>query len=327
MNKVKIKTAFTEMFSIKYPIVAAPMFLVSDAGLTIAACKAGGMGSFPALNYRPIENFEKAVVDVKSQTDQAFAVNLIVNKTNKHQFGQLDICLKHEVPLLITSLGGPKSTIKAAQGTGTKVFCNMANIEHAKKVIDLGADGLIFAGSGAGGHGGELSIMAMLPLLRSLTDIPIIAAGCISGGRGMLAALSLGASAVYMGTRMIATNEAKVPQAYKEAIVKAKGEDIITTDKVDGFPGNFINSPELEKVSQGNIVEDVLSRNQKVKRWISLFRAGKALFPKEGKGAKLSYKTVFSAGQGVANIDSILSVEEVIERTVREYEKFKGELP
>ncbi len=168
----------------------------------------------------------------------------------------------------------------------------------------------------------------MLPVLRELTDIPIIAAGSISNGRGMLAALALGASAVYMGTRMIASKECKVDQGYKQAIVDSNCEDIMTTDKVDGFPGNFIATPDLVKAAQGNIVEDVLSRSAKVKRFISLARAGRALLPSDSKiPKKFSYKTTWSAGQGVAHIDSILSVDEIIQQTITEYHELKANLP
>ena len=319
-----LKTTITELIDIEYPVIGAPMFLVSNENMVCAATQAGGLGTFPALNFRPIENYRKAIQSIKKEAQGPFGINIIVQKSNRYQHEQIDIAIEEEVPLIITSLGSPKEIIKKTRGTKTKVFCDVVGLEHARKVAEAGADGLIVVGSGAGGHGGDTSLFALIPYLKKHIDLPLVAAGCISDGGGLLAALGLGADGVYMGTRIIASKEAQVSSDYKQAIVDAGCEDIINTDRVDGFPGNFIKSPIIEKVLKPNLVDDVLSKNKKIKRAVTLFRAGKALFGPET--LKLSYKNVFSAGHGVGNIDSIESIQDIIWNTVDEYRELKGQL-
>lgn len=326
MNKPRpLKTAITEMFNIDYPIIGAPMFLVSNEDMVCASVNAGGMGTFPALNFRPIEKYSQAIDNIQSKTNRgAIGINIIVQKSNKYQNEQLDIAIEKEIPLIITSLGSPKEVIEKTRGTKTKVFCDVVNLKHAQKVADMGADGLIVVGSGAGGHGGETSLFALLPYLKKHIDLPMVAAGCMTDGKSLLAALSLGADGIYMGTRIIASKEAQVTEDYKEAIVNSGCEDIINTDRVDGFPGNFIKTENLEKVLKPNFVDNVLSQNQRVKRAVSLFRAGRALFGSEN--LKLSYKNTFSAGHGVALIDEVLPIEAIFWKTVQEYHDLKGKL-
>ncbi|MCC6138022.1 MAG: nitronate monooxygenase [Bdellovibrionaceae bacterium] len=312
-----LSTKVSELFGIDYPIIAAPMFLVSNEKMVTAASNAGGIGTFPALNFRPIENYRKAIQDIKKTTSKPFGINIIVQKSNKHQQEHIDIALEEEVPLIITSLGSPKGIIERVRGTKTKVFCDVIGLEHAKKCADYGANGLIAVGSGAGGHGGDISLFSLIPHLKKHVDLPLIAAGSISDGSGLLAALALGADAVYMGTRMIATHEAPASQDYKNAIIHSEADQIINTDRVDGFPGNFILTDSLKPLLQANIVDNILSQNKKVKRWISLLRASKALFGNHEQ--KISYKNVFSAGHGVSAIDKLKSVEEVIHDTMNEY--------
>lgn len=320
-----IQTSVTKLFGIDYPIIAAPMFLVSDTKMVTAASNAGGIGTFPALNFRPIENYRKAIRDIKSQTTKPFGINIIVQKKNKIQEEHLEIALEEDVPLIITSLGSPKTIIEKTRGTKTKVFCDVVGLTHAKKVADLGADGLIAVGSGAGGHAGETSLFALLPYLKKNINLPLIAAGSISDGKGLLAALALGADAVYMGTRMIATHESPVSQDYKNAIINAGADDIINTDRVDGFDGNFIKTPLLEKLLKPNVIDTVLSQNARVKRWVSLLRAARVMFG--GENQKVSYKNIYSAGHGVGVIDEILSIEAVIHKTIQEYNLLKQSLP
>lgn len=320
----EIKTKITEMFGLKYPIFSAPMFLVSEEQIVRATASAGGMGCFPALNYRPIENFKRVVQELKQSGCSNFGVNLIVQKSNPHQKAQLDICVHEEVPLIITSLGSPRQVIEAARGSKTKVFCDVVGLEHAKKVADLGADGLIVVGSGAGGHGGTNSLFALLPYLKQQVGLPMLAAGCISDGKGLAAALALGAEGVYMGTRFIASKEAQVSEEYKNSILKSGIEDIVNTDRVDGFDGNFILTDNLKKVLRPNLIDDVLSQNKRVKRFVSLARAAKSLLGDVNQ--KLSYKNVFSAGQGVGTIDQLMTVEEIIFDAAKEYQEIVNDL-
>lgn len=320
-----MKTSITEIFNTKYPIISAPMFLVSNEKMVVAASEAGGIGTFPALNYRPIEKLRTAFQTIKSQTTKPFGVNIIVQESNKYLDQHLDLALEAGAAMIITSLGSPKKVIERARGTQTKVFCDVVGLAHAKKVYDLGADGLIAVSSGAGGHAGDVSPFALIPYLKAEIPLPLIAAGAISDGRGMLAALSLGADAIYMGTRMIASQESPVSQDYKDAILKAECTDIINTDRVDGFPGNFIKSDLLLKLLKGNFVDNVLSQNKKVKRWVSLLRASKVLFGNPEQ--KVSYKNIFSAGHGVSAIESLLTIDEIMQKTMNEYRQLKKGLP
>ncbi|MBW1840907.1 MAG: nitronate monooxygenase [Deltaproteobacteria bacterium] len=321
-----IKTAFTEQFNVKYPIICAPMFLVSSVKMVVASGEAGGMGTFPALNFRPVEKYREAIQAIKAQTEKPFGINIIVQKTNKYQHKQIEYALEEKVPLIITSLGNPKEVIRLAHQVGTRVYCDVVGYEHAKKVADLGADGLIAVGFGAGGHAGDISLLALIPNLVRKMKLPVMAAGSISDGAGMAAAFALGASAVYMGTRFIASKEAEVEQDYKNTIIRAHPEDIVNTDRVDGFPGNFIQTPALDAIGlKTGLIEGVLTRSKTIKRWISLSRAARSLLGDEK--SKVSYKTVYSAGHGVGLIDEVMSVREIMETTVKAYLEIKENLP
>ena len=321
-----ISTRLTEHFDIEYPIICAPMFLVSTVKLVVATCKAGGLGTFPAMNYRPMEKYREAIREIKAQTDKPFGINIIVQASNKYKDDQINIALEEKVPLLITSLGKPADVIKRAHAAGTKVYCDVINIEHARKVVEMGADGLIAVSSGAGGHAGDITPFSLLPALKAAFDVPVIASGSIADGKGMAAAFSLGAEGIYMGTRFIASTEADVDDAYKNEIVKAGFEDIVSTDRVDGFPGNFIYNDALKRVGlKKGFIESLISRNRRVKKWIALSRAARSLFANHT--SKVSYKTVFSAGHGVELIKEVKSVREIIEDTVSEYRDIRANLP
>lgn len=321
-----LKTDFTQQFDVRYPIICAPMFMVSSVKMVTAASESGGLGTFPALNYRPIERYHQTIKEIKKQTDKPFGINIIVQKSNKFQHKQIDCALEERVPLIITSLGNPKDVIRLSHQVNTKVYCDVTGYEHAKKVADFGADGLIAVGFGAGGHAGDISPLALVPSLVKTVKLPVIAAGSIVDGAGMAAAFSLGASAVYMGTRFIASKEAEVPERYKHEIIRSMAEDIVNTDRVDGFPGNFIRTKELEAIGlERGLVEVILTKSKRIKRLISLSRAARSLFG--DVHSKVSYKTVFSAGHGIGLIDDILSIREIMEKTVKEYREIKAKLP
>ena len=321
-----LKTDVTQQFDIRYPIICAPMFLVSSVKMVVAASESGGLGTFPALNYRPIERYRQTIKQIKEQTNKPFGINIIAQKSNKYQHKQVEHALEERVPLIITSLGNPKDIIRLSHQVNTKVYCDVTGYEHAKKVADLGADGLIAVGFGAGGHAGDISPLALVPQLVKTVNLPVIAAGSIVDGAGMAAAFSLGASAVYMGTRFIASKEAEVSERYKHEIIRAMSEDIVNTDRVDGFPGNFIRTKELEAIGlEQGLIEAILIKSKRIKRFISLSRAARSLFG--DVNSKASYKTVFSAGQGIGLIDEILSIREIMEKTVKEYREIKRTLP
>ena len=321
-----VRTPFTESFGIPYPIICAPMFLVSTARMVEATGRAGGLGSFPALNYRPVAEFQKVVRELKTARSGPFAVNIIVQSSNKDAQRQWEICLEEGVDLIITSLGNPKELLKQCQDGHTKVYCDVINHKHARKVADLGAHGLVAVAYGAGGHAGMLSPFALIPYLKQRTGLPVVAAGSIVYGAGMLAALGLGADAIYMGTRFIASLESEVASEYKQAILAAACEDIINTDRVDGFPGNFILTESLKRLgTEPGLLEQILTRNNRIKRGISLLRAARFLFGQRKK--HVSYKTVFSAGHGVGLIHQEESIADIIHGTIREYHQLKIGLP
>ena len=323
---MSIITEFTQQFDLKYPIICAPMFLVSSVKMVVSASEAGGVGTFPALNYRPIERYRQTIKEIKSLTAKPFGINIIVQKSNKYQYKQIEHALEEKVPLIITSLGNPKDVIRLSHEVGTRVYCDVVGLEHAKKAADLGADGLIAVGFGAGGHAGDISPFALIPNLVRMVKLPVVAAGSIVDGAGMAAAFALGASAVYMGTRFIVSKEAEVSEKYKNAITRAKSEDIVNTDRVDGFPGNFIRTKELEAIGlEKGLIEEIITKNKRIKRFVSLSRAARSLFG--DMDSKVSYKTVFSAGHGVGLIDEVLSIQEIMKKTVREYKEIKAKLP
>jgi len=311
-------TAITKLFGIKYPIFCAPMFLVSDENMVVAASNAGGIGAFPALNFRPIERYREAIRNIKNRTQGPIAVNVIMQSSNKLRDQHIDIAIEEGVELIISSLGSPKEALRRAQGTKTKVFCDVIGLEHAKKAADAGAHGLIAVGSGAGGHAGNISLFALIPHLKTNVDLPLVAAGCISNGATMAAAMALGADGIYMGTRFIASKESPASAAYKQAILHAVREKIVNTDRVDGFPGNFILTKALADygVNPG-FFETLLRSNKKLNRLLSLYRAGRALFGSQNQ--KVSYKTIFSAGHGVGQIQEISSIQEIFDCTLAEY--------
>ena len=323
-----ISTEFTKMMGCDYPIIAGPMFLVSDEALVTEVSNAGGLGGMPSLNWRTTEQFRQAVRKVKSLTSRPYAVNLIVNQANARQLPDLEVCVEEKVPLIITSLGNPKETIRRMHEVGCKVFCDITTLDYAKKVEDLGADGIIAVSSGAGGHAGPISPLVLLPFLRRHLKIPIIAAGGIANGEQIAAALVLGAAGVQLGTRFIASTEAKVEDSYKKAILKADPEDIVMTKKISGTPAAVIRTPYTDKVGYDlSWFEKQLLGHPKTKKYMKMMRAyiGSKALEKAISGP--TWKEVWSAGQSVGLIDDILPAADIVRRLVVEYYAAVERLP
>lgn len=324
----KIQTEFTKMMGCDLPLIGAPMFLVSNEEMVVAISEAGGVGTFPTLNYRPIEKLKEALAQVKSKTKKPVGVNLIVNKSNTRQHEDLKIALDAGVELFITSLGSPKEVITAAHKNGAKVVCDVTNLEHAKKVQDLGADGVIAVAAGAGGHAGPISPMVLIPWLKQNLTIPVIAAGGIADGRAWAASLMLGASAVSVGTRFIACKEAKVEPAYKQAILQSTPEDIVMTTRLSGTPAAVIRTKYIEKMGLDlPWYLKILKNNPQTKKYIVPlihFLGSKSL---EQAAIGPTWKTVWSAGQSVGMINEILSCQEIIEKLVKEFKQAQAEMP
>ena len=323
-----IETAFTKMMKIRLPIIAAPMFLVSNEDIVCEASACGAIGTFPTLNYRPLEKYQEALKAMRVRCKQPMGVNIIVNKSNTRQNEDLKVALDHGVELFITSLGSPKQVIADAHKNGAKVICDVTNLEHARKVQDMGADGVIAVCTGAGGHAGPITPLVLLPWLKSELSIPVIAAGGIAHGTGLAACLALGADAVSIGTRFIASKEAGVDAAYKNAVVNASPEDIVMTSRISGTPAAVIRTPYIDKLgTELPYVLKLLKENRHTKKYAVPFIHLLGIRALEEAASQPTWKTVWSAGQSVGLVDEILSVREIIGKLVREYEAAVAGLP
>lgn len=315
------------MMKIDLPIIAAPMFLVSNEDIVVAASEGGALGAFPALNYRPVEKYAEALANIRRRTKKPVGVNVIVNKSNTRQGEDLRLALDAGVELFITSLGNPKEVIREAHKNGAKVLCDVTGLEHALKVEDMGADGVIAVAQGAGGHAGPISPLVLIPWLKSRLKIPVVAAGGISHGSAMAACLALGADAVSVGTRFIACKEANIDPAYKDAVVKASPEDIVMTTRVSGTPAAVIRTPFVDQTGTDLpwVIKKLKDSSYTKKYTVPLIHwlGMKAL---EEAANKPTWKTVWSAGQSVGLIDDILSVEQILQKMVAEYEEARGRL-
>lgn len=290
------------------PVVAAPMFLVSGTEIVIACCKAGIVGTFPALNQRSSDGLEKWL-EIISQNltdkDAPYGVNLIVHKTNPRVQPDLDICIKYKVPLIITSLGAIADLVDEVHSYGGVVFHDVTTVRHAQKAAEAGCDGLILVCAGAGGHAGTINPFALLPEIRNFFKGTILLAGSISDGRSIAAAQMLGADLAYLGTRFIATHESKAPDAFKEMLVNSSAKDIMYTPAISGIPGNFLR-PSLEVAG---FDPDKLP----------IKKADQAEFGEQMQEERKAWRDVWSAGQGVGQIDDIPNAQDLIERLKEEY--------
>lgn len=315
-----IPTKFTASLGCQFPIIAAPMFLVSNEVLVAEASNAGGLGAAPSLNWRTTELFDAGLAKIRELTDKPYAINLIVNKSNLRLEADLAVIVKHKVPMVITSLGNPQAVIEAVHAYGGKVFCDVVDLKYALKVQEQGADGVIAVSAGAGGHAGPVSPLVLLPYLREKLSIPIVAAGGIATGRQVLAALALGADAVQIGTRFIATAEATATDEYKQAILNSEPADIVMTSRISGTPAAVINTPYIKKVGLDlSATEKFLRKYPLTERLVKLLRYTMGTKALETAATKTTWKTVWSAGQGVGLIHDIKPAKDVMQTLVKEY--------
>ncbi len=292
--------------SMSLPVVAAPMFLISGPELVIECCKNGIVGTFPALNQRSTDGFEQWLIEIKSELraweaetgKQAapFGVNLIVHNTNPRLQADLAICIKHEVPLIITSLGAVSDLVDAVHGYGGLVFHDIINRRHAEKAAGAGVDGLICVAAGAGGHAGTLNPMPFVQEIRSFFDGTILLSGCMSTGRDVASAMQMGADLAYMGTRFINVSESAADDAYRQMIIDSKTSDIVYTAAVSGVPASFMR----KSLENNGITKDMWGMSKKID------------FGEELDAEAKAWKTVWSAGQGVATIADTVPVAELI---------------
>ncbi|PKM25456.1 MAG: 2-nitropropane dioxygenase [Gammaproteobacteria bacterium HGW-Gammaproteobacteria-13] len=294
---------------LRLPVVAAPMFLVSNPQLVLACCNSGIVGSFPALNQRESSGFKDWLQEIEAGlgSDAApYAVNLIVHASNPRLQADLAICVEQRVPIVITSLGAVKEVVDAVHSYGGLVFHDVTTRRHAEKAAEAGVDGLIAVAAGAGGHAGTWSPFALIAEIRQFFDKTLLLAGCLNQGHEVLAAQLLGADLAYLGTRLIATQENAASAAYKQMILDAKAADIIHTPAVSGVPASFMRQSlelagydlkQLQNKGEVNYGEKLKPMDEEAKAW----------------------KTVWSAGQGVGNIRDLPSVEQLIARLDSEY--------
>ena len=303
------------------PIVASPMFIVSYPELVLAQCKAGIVGSFPALNARPAELLDEWL----TQMDEALAahraanpgarigpiaVNQIVHQSNARLEHDVRVCVDHKVPIFITSLRAPaKEIIDAVHSYGGIVLHDVINLRHAQKALEAGVDGLILVAAGAGGHAGTTSPFALVGEVRRIFDGPIVLSGAIANGGSILAAQAMGADLAYMGTRFIATREAHAVDDYKRAIVNASASDIVYTNLFTGVHGNYLR----ESIVNAGLDPDALPVSDKT---AMNFASDKAK----------AWKDIWGAGQGVGLMDDVPSVAELVERLKREYDDARERL-
>ncbi|MBC8299962.1 MAG: nitronate monooxygenase family protein [Flavobacteriaceae bacterium] len=300
------------------PVIAAPLFLISGPKLVIECCKNGIVGTFPALNQRTSEGFEEWLIQIKSELDEfeketgkkpaPFGVNLIVHNTNPRVRADLKICIKHKVPIVITSLGAVSRLVDAVHSYGGLVFHDIVKKRHAEKATEAGVDGLILVAAGAGGHAGTINPMALISEIKSFFNKTVILSGCISNGRDVASALQMGADLAYMGTRFINTKESRAPEDYKQMIIDSSATDIVYTAAVSGVPASFLR-PSLESMG---ITEEMWGRKAKMD-------FGKELDAAQAEAK--AWSTIWSAGQGVTNISDDLPVQELVDRITNEFKE------
>lgn len=298
------KAPFIETLTL--PVIAAPMFLLSGPELVIACCKNGIVGTFPALNQRTSEGFEEWLIEIKTALDKheeetgkkpaPFGVNLIVHPTNPRLQADVALCMKHKVPLIITSLGAVAQVVDAIHSYGGLVFHDIIKKRHAEKAQEAGVDGLILVAAGAGGHGGTINPMTLVAEIKKFFHKTIILSGCISTGRDVASALQMGADMAYMGTRFINTKESKAPEEYHKMIIDAGASDVVYTSSISGVHANFLGA----SLQAAGITAEDLKKDTKID------------FGKEMDTEAKAWKTIWSAGQGVALIDNVLSVSELV---------------
>ena len=309
-----MKAAFID--ALRLPVVAAPMFLISGPQLVIECCKQGVVGTFPALNQRSTDGFESWVIEIKAalaafeaetgKKAAPFGVNLIVHHTNPRLEADLAICVKHQVPLIITSLGAVPQLVEAVHGYGGLVFHDIIKKRHAEKAAQAGVDGLIVVAAGAGGHAGITNPMSLVAEVRSFFSKTILLSGCISNGRDVASALQMGADLAYMGTRFINVEESNADEAYRKMIIDSSASDIVYTAAVSGVSANFLR-PSLEAMG---ITEDLWGKSKKIDFGSELDAA---------KAEAKAWKTIWSAGQGVTSIADVVSVQVLVDRMKAEF--------
>lgn len=320
MNTEPRELKLSKMLGIEFPIIVAPMFLVSNKEMIIEAIKSGVTGAIPAMNYRTVEELKTVIREIKAETKGPFGINLIVNKSNFLFKEQLKTCCEEGVDYIITSLGSPEETIKMAKQYNVKVFCDVVDVKYAKKVEALGADAIIAVNKEAGGHAGPMSYKELVPLLKKECSIPVISAGGVGNGYELRSMIEHGADGVSMGSVFIASTEAGISQEYKQACVDYGKEDIVMTTKLSGTPCTVIKTPYVEKTgTTQNWLERFLNKNKRFKKWFKAFTFFKGMKNLQKAAFSTTYKTVWCAGPSIEHVKSIRPLGKIISQLRKEY--------
>lgn len=300
---------FTFRGHLKIPLIVSPMFLVSNPPLALACCSRGVMGSFPAHSTRNREIFSNWLDDMERglaemEAPAPFAVNLVVHPTNERYPGDLELCIQHKVPVILTSKGAPDDVFERIHDYGGVAFHDIASARHAEKAAEAGADALIAVCAGAGGHTGTINPFALLNEVRQVTDKPVILAGGMSTGQDILAAQAMGASACYFGTRFIATRECLSDEATQEMMVAATAKDIFFSAALDGAPANWLRP---------SLIQEGLNPEE-----IAAYAPGQRI---QNQAARARYSKIKSAGHGVGMIQSVEFAADLCDRIIDEYNR------
>lgn len=316
----KINSSLSELLGIRYPIIVAPMFLVSNTDMVIAANYAGATAAIPALNYRTLDDLRAAIKEVKQAAGGPIGINLIVNKSNFLYKEQLAVICEEKVDYIITSLGSPEETIKMAKQHGVKVLCDVVNVEYAKKVEALGADAIIAVNNQAGGHAGGTSYEELIPQLKKACNIPVISAGGVGNGYEMRKVLDTGADGLSIGSIFIASTEAGVNDEYKQACIDYGAKDIVMTTKISGTPCTVINTPYVQQLgTKQNWLERLLNKNKRLKKWMKALTFIKGMKSLRKAAFRATYKTMWCAGPSIEHVKEIKPLGDIIHQLVTEY--------
>lgn len=321
---MKIENYLTKTLGIDFPVIMAPMHYVSNEKMLVAAMQSGIAGTFPSLNYRKDGELEEILdkLNAVKQTIKTgnYGINLIVGKSNPFYEKHLEICVEKKVPFYITSLGNPDKVIEKAHAYGAIVFSDVTNIKHAKKAADVGCDGFIAVGNSAGGHAGPESLQVLIPALRkTFPNKPVIGAGGVATGEGILSMLSLGAVGVSIGSRFIASTEADVDITYKQGIVNAGMEDIVMTDRLTGTPSAAIYNDFIKRLGlKQGMIERFFSKNKTTKKYFKMYIQYRGMKYLEGKTIKGSKDSLWMAGKSVELINDIKPVAEIVDTLISE---------
>jgi nitronate monooxygenase len=310
-----------KLLGIEYPIIVAPMFLISNTRMVKAALASGVSAAFPALNYRTDQDLRAAIADIKSASSRPFGVNLIVNRSNPKYKSQLRTLLDTKVDYIITSLGNPREVIESCRPLGIKIFCDVVDLTYAKKVESLGADGLIAVNSRAGGHAGNIPARELIAMLTENCGIPVISAGGIGTGEDLRQVMEWGAAGASIGTIFIASEESDVSAEYKEAMIRYGEKDIVKTTKLSGSALTVINTPYVQTMgTKANPLEWLLHRSKTLKKYVKMLIALRGMKAIEKAAFGATYKRVWCAGPAIEQVKKIAPMNEILSDLIDAYQ-------